>query len=131
MTSCSLVPTPIPRAPHTRTLVLGTAGILEDDVPGPTNRCKHPATLPAQLLLESAARGASGSRSHLPLPEIPDTYMTRLSGCPGHRLVVLVGPDKTLPPHTWLGSGRWHFLSSTPLQSGGAESDPRSPELGY
>jgi hypothetical protein len=106
MTSCSLVPTPILRAPYTRILVLGTAGILEDDIPGPTNRCKHPATLPAQLLLESATRGASRSRSHLLLPEIPDTYITRLSGCPSYRLIVLVGPDKTLLPYTWLGSGR-------------------------
>ena len=31
--------------PHIQTLVLGTAGILEDDMPGPTNRYKHLATL--------------------------------------------------------------------------------------
>jgi hypothetical protein len=106
MTSYSLVPMPIPRAPYTRILVLGTAGILEDNIPGPINRYKYPATLPAQLLLESATRGTSGSRSYLLLPEIPDIYITRLLGYPGYRLVVLVGPDKTLLPYTWLGLGR-------------------------
>jgi hypothetical protein len=61
MTSYSLVPIPILRAFYTRILVLETAGILEDNMPGPTNRYKYPATLPAQLLLESATRGTSRS----------------------------------------------------------------------
>jgi hypothetical protein len=46
MTSYSLVPTPILRAPYIRILVLGTTSILEDDVLGPMNRYKYPATLP-------------------------------------------------------------------------------------
>jgi hypothetical protein len=100
MTSYSLIPIPIPRAPYTRILVLGTIGIFENNVLGPTNRYKHPATLFAQLLLESTTQGASRSRSHLLLPEIPDTYITRLSGCPSYRLIVLVGLDKTLLLYT-------------------------------
>jgi hypothetical protein len=47
MTSYSLVPIPILRALYIQILVLGTAGILEDDILGPINRYKPPATLPA------------------------------------------------------------------------------------
>jgi hypothetical protein len=96
-------------------LVLGTTGILKDNIPGPTNRYKYPATLPAQLLLESATRGTSRSQFYLLLPEILDTYITRLLEYPSYRLVVLVGLDKILLLYIWLGLGRWHFLLSIPL----------------
>jgi hypothetical protein len=100
MTSYSLIPIPILRAPYIRILVLGIVSIFEDDILGSINCYKYLATLPAQLLLESATRGASRSRSHLLLPEIPDIYITRLSGYPSYRLIVLVGPDKTLLLYT-------------------------------
>jgi len=47
MTSYSLMPTPILRAPYTRILVLGTTSILEDNILGLINRYKYLATLPA------------------------------------------------------------------------------------
>ena len=106
ITSYSLILTPILRAPYTRILVLGTTSIFKDDILGPTNYYKYLVTLPIQLLLESTTRGTSRSQSHLLLPEIPDIYITRLLGYPSYRLIVLVGPDKTLLLYTWLDLGR-------------------------
>jgi len=45
MTSYSLIPTLILRAPYTRILVLGTTNILEDNILGPINYYKYLATL--------------------------------------------------------------------------------------
>jgi hypothetical protein len=115
MTSYSLIPISILRAPYIRILVLGTTSILEDNIPGPTNCYKYLATLPAQLLLESAIRGTSRSQSHLLLLEILDIYIIRFLGYPSYRLIVLVGPDKILLLYTWLDLRRWYFLLFTPL----------------